>query len=53
MTASKFWYFRATYRDGTSVYQDKLTMGQAKWRYDKFVRDMAVLDLEEVTYGVM
>lgn len=44
-------YLRVTFLDGTHLYQDNLTRGQAVYRYNKWLRNFD--NVQEVTFAAM
>ena len=47
------YYFRVSFKDGKHFYHDQLTKRQAVIRYNRWVREMDVLPIEEVAWGLM
>jgi hypothetical protein len=46
-------YFRVTFQDGSHIFESNLTKRQAVIRYNKWVREMAMQPIQEVTWGLL
>ena len=48
------YYFRVSFSDGSNcIYNDQLTKRQAVLRYNRWVREMGRMPVEEVAWGLM
>jgi len=47
------YYFRVSFEDGTHLYQEGLTKRQAVLKYNKWVKEMSMQPIQEVTWSLM
>lgn len=47
------YYFRVTFNDGHHIYHDGLTKRQAVLRYNKWCRELVLLPIKQVAWGLV
>ena len=47
------YYFEVIFKDGASIYREGLTKRQAVIRYNKWLRELGVLPIKQVAWGVV